>query len=167
MSSVWSFIRHKNVKDGGIFITLFCSLKTNKVFCSHRKLISKNASFFMAVLQWLHQLMQQNGIKYASKTIFLLFTVFYKQHPYYCIPDSFTHDIQTPVQDCRRQQKSESSKGQSVFVLCCFSLVFIRNSCVKFYSWHSFVSHIKLLYMCVKIVFFMTVCCNVTCNLSC
>lgn len=70
MSSVWSLIRHKNAKDGGIFIMLFCSLKTNNVFYSHRKLISKNASFFVAVLQWLHQLMQQNEIKYVSKTIF-------------------------------------------------------------------------------------------------
>ena len=76
MLSVWSFIRHKNVKDGGIFIMLFCSLKTNNMFYSHRKLISNNASFFVAVLQWLHQLMQQNENKYASKIKFISLVFF-------------------------------------------------------------------------------------------
>lgn len=163
MSSVWSFIRHKNAKDGGIFIVLFCSLKTNNVFYSHRKLVSKNASLFVAVLQWLHQLMQQNEIKYVSKTFFFLFTVFYKQYPYYCILDSFTHDIQTPMQDCRSlKQKSESSKGQSVFVPSSFFLIFIRNSCVKVLLLALIYLPYKIIInMCVKIVFFMTVCCTV------
>lgn len=67
MLSVWSFIRHKNIKDGGIFIMLFWSLKTSNMFYSHRKLISNNASFFVAVLQWLHPLVQENENKYASQ----------------------------------------------------------------------------------------------------
>lgn len=83
MLSVWSFVRHKNIKDVGIFIMLFWSLKTSNMFYSHRKLISNNASFFVAVLQWLHQLVQENENKYASQIkcigLVFFFSIFYKQ----------------------------------------------------------------------------------------
>lgn len=141
--NVWSFIRHENVKDGGT-VMLFCSLKTNSMFHSRRKWISNNASFFVAVLQWLHQLMQQNENVYASKIIFFFFCTFYKQYPYSCTLHSLTQDIKTLNGTAGSNSSLNAEKASKFLCYAIFSLFLLETFVWKVCSWHSFICHIKL-----------------------